>query len=281
MTMQSPAARPSSQGKPSPPVLRVGSVSFLNAKPLIYGRDHDAGVDLSLEVPSRLLDGMRAARYDVALLPVIDYQRIPDLQIVPAGGIGCDGPTLTVRIFSPCPIEQISTLACDPDSHTSVALARIILAERHHVNPEFIDLTKTTGRPNEARLLIVATDRVSAFDVVMRETVPHKGAVLTQLTAWWLRQLEGRVVHHMLSSDTDEIAHDVRIAAQTAAPNRRVSNRDHHRCDNPDDADHNHHLDERVPAFRSHAGSCCKRSASTSVRLVSDCARGTSRRTPK
>ena len=42
------------------------------------------------------------------------------------------------------------------------------------------------------RLLLVATDRVSAFDVVMRETVPHKGAVLTQLTAWWLRQLGGR-----------------------------------------------------------------------------------------
>ena len=40
------------------------------------------------------------------------------------------------------------------------------------------------------RLLVVATDRVSAFDVVMGETVPYKGAVLTQLTAWWLRQLE-------------------------------------------------------------------------------------------
>ena len=40
------------------------------------------------------------------------------------------------------------------------------------------------------RLLLVATDRVSAFDVVMGETIPHKGAVLTQITAWWLRRLE-------------------------------------------------------------------------------------------
>ena len=55
------------------------------------------------------------------------------------------------------------------------------------------------------RLLLVATDRVSAFDVVMGETIPHKGAVLTQITAWWLRQLEGRVDHHMLSADIDEI----------------------------------------------------------------------------
>lgn len=55
------------------------------------------------------------------------------------------------------------------------------------------------------RLLIVATDRVSAFDVVMREAVPCKGAVLTQLTAWWLRRLEGEVAHHMLTADVDEI----------------------------------------------------------------------------
>ena len=55
------------------------------------------------------------------------------------------------------------------------------------------------------QLLIVATDRVSAFDVVMKEPVPHKGAVLTQLTAWWLREFERDVRHHMLSSDIDEI----------------------------------------------------------------------------
>ena len=59
------------------------------------------------------------------------------------------------------------------------------------------------------RLLLVATDRVSAFDVVMEETIPHKGAVLTQITAWWLRQLEGKVDHHMLSANTTEIVREV------------------------------------------------------------------------
>src|ERR1044071_6239390 len=54
-------------------------------------------------------------------------------------------------------------------------------------------------------LLLVASNRVSAFDVVMREPVPHKGAVLTQLTAWWLGQLDGVVRHHMISADADEI----------------------------------------------------------------------------
>ncbi|HEX8725363.1 MAG TPA: phosphoribosylaminoimidazolesuccinocarboxamide synthase [Gemmatimonadaceae bacterium] len=54
-------------------------------------------------------------------------------------------------------------------------------------------------------LLIVATDRVSAFDVVMKEPIPYKGAVLTQITAWWLRQFESEVHHHMVSADVDEI----------------------------------------------------------------------------
>jgi phosphoribosylaminoimidazole-succinocarboxamide synthase len=59
------------------------------------------------------------------------------------------------------------------------------------------------------RLLLVATDRVSAFDVVMAETIPHKGAVLTQITAWWLRQLEDKVEHHMLSANISEIVREV------------------------------------------------------------------------
>jgi phosphoribosylaminoimidazole-succinocarboxamide synthase len=59
------------------------------------------------------------------------------------------------------------------------------------------------------RVLLVATDRVSAFDVVMAETIPHKGAVLTQITAWWLRQVESKVDHHMLSADASEIVREV------------------------------------------------------------------------
>ena len=55
------------------------------------------------------------------------------------------------------------------------------------------------------RLLLVATDRVSAFDVVMHETVPFKGIVLTQMTAWWLRQLQPIVAHHMLGTAVDPL----------------------------------------------------------------------------
>ena len=42
---------------------------------------------------------------------------------------------------------------------------------------------------DDERLLLVASDRISAFDVVMAERIPHKGAVLTQISAWWFAQL--------------------------------------------------------------------------------------------
>jgi phosphoribosylaminoimidazole-succinocarboxamide synthase len=55
------------------------------------------------------------------------------------------------------------------------------------------------------RVLLLTTDRISAFDVVMNETIPMKGAVLTQISAWWFNQLGGVVPHHMISADADEI----------------------------------------------------------------------------
>jgi phosphoribosylaminoimidazole-succinocarboxamide synthase len=55
------------------------------------------------------------------------------------------------------------------------------------------------------RVLLLTTDRISAFDVVMAETIPMKGAVLTQISAWWFKRLEGVVPHHMISADADAI----------------------------------------------------------------------------
>jgi len=67
------------------------------------------------------------------------------------------------------------------------------------------------------RLLLLATDRISAFDVVMAETIPMKGAVLTQISAYWFNALEGVVHHHMISANADEI-----IASVPALKNHRA-----------------------------------------------------------
>ena len=69
----------------------------------------------------------------------------------------------------------------------------------------------------EDRVLLLTTDRISAFDVVMAETIPMKGAVLTQISAWWFKRLESIVPHHMISADADTI-----IAEVPALKNHRV-----------------------------------------------------------
>ena len=56
------------------------------------------------------------------------------------------------------------------------------------------------------RLLLVASDRVSAFDVVLPQPIPRKGEVLTGITAWWLSRLEEEgISHHLVSADPEEI----------------------------------------------------------------------------
>lgn len=134
------ARRDTLASTPAVAAWRIGCVSYLNAKPLIEGVEEIPGATVKLDVPSRLLDDLLAGDVDVALCPVIDYFRsATPLEIVPVGGIGCDGPTLTVRLFSRVPIERIITIHADTDSHTSVALLRVLMRERHGLSPVLID----------------------------------------------------------------------------------------------------------------------------------------------
>ena len=70
------------------------------------------------------------------------------------------------------------------------------------------------GHPPGAYLLLVASDRVSAFDVVMKEPVPDKGRVLTQITAWWLSTHLRDIPHHLVSVRSDEIRRAVPALAE-------------------------------------------------------------------
>ncbi len=54
-------------------------------------------------------------------------------------------------------------------------------------------------------LLIVTSDRISAFDVVLREPIPHKGKVLTQLSRWWFDRTADIVANHLITIDPEEI----------------------------------------------------------------------------
>lgn len=61
-------------------------------------------------------------------------------------------------------------------------------------------------RVDESRLLFVTTDRVSAFDVVMADGIPHKGRVLTAIAAHWFARTTDIVANHLVSTDVDDVA---------------------------------------------------------------------------
>ena len=115
---------------------RIGCVSYLNAKPLVHGLMHHDADPVSYTAPADLLTILHRDQVDISLCPVIDYFRSDQpLVIIPAGAIGCDGPTLTVRLFSRIPIEEIQSVHADIESHSSVALMRIILKEMFKLDP--------------------------------------------------------------------------------------------------------------------------------------------------
>jgi len=117
--------------------IRVACVRYLNTQPLIHGLDRVQGLTLLPCVPSAIGAMVARGEADVGLASIVDAVTIePPLALLPVGMIGCDGPTLTVRIFSAVPIDRIAILHADTDSHTSVVLARLILLKVYGVGPE-------------------------------------------------------------------------------------------------------------------------------------------------
>jgi len=120
--------------------IRLGVVSFVNTLPLIDGLEGLADIELRYAVPSSLLDALLNDEVDLAICSSIDYQRSETpLVVVPCGLLGCDGPTLTVRLYSTGPIERLTEVHCDTDSHTSVVLLQILLREVHGITPRLVD----------------------------------------------------------------------------------------------------------------------------------------------
>ncbi len=142
----------------------IGSVSYLNATPLVDGLDCDPSVRIEFDVPSMLLDGLLDRSTDIALVPVIDYQTAPqELCIVPSGGIGSDGETLTVRVFSRTPISEIRRVAVDGDSRTSVALLQVIFHDVYGTRPELSPLVRTPSPadlPHDIDAVLLIGDKV-------------------------------------------------------------------------------------------------------------------------
>jgi len=135
--------------------VRLGAVSFLNTKPLIEGLDAERGVALRLDVPSKLPAMLARGEVDAALVPVVEWARAGSAwRIVSDACIGCDGETLTVRVFSRVPPNAVRRIVVDTDSRTSVVLAKLIWSGYYAREVAFAPQSQGSLDDCEAVLLI-------------------------------------------------------------------------------------------------------------------------------
>ena len=144
--------------------LRLGAVSYLNTKPLVYGLESDPGFAVRFDVPSKCAALLHAGDVDLGLIPAIEYLN-GDYAIVPDVSIASDGPVATVAVFSRTPIDRVQRLALDVSSRTSVALTRILCAKHWGIAPAFVpaepDLEAMLARADAA---LVIGDPAFAID---------------------------------------------------------------------------------------------------------------------
>jgi phosphoribosylaminoimidazole-succinocarboxamide synthase len=79
--------------------------------------------------------------------------------------------------------------------------ARVIDGTRHVHSGKVRDLYELEQGPYAGHLLMVASDRISAFDHILSPAIPDKGEILTRMSLWWFDQLADLVPHHVLSTD--------------------------------------------------------------------------------
>ena len=125
--------------------LRVGAVSFLNTKPLIYpllnGQLQTKQISLSVKVPSHLAIQLNNGELDIGLIPIIEYFRAyvtgTGYRILPNIAIGSRGSVLSIQLFSRVPIQDIQHIALDTSSRSSIGLLKILLSEKYQINPTY------------------------------------------------------------------------------------------------------------------------------------------------
>jgi chorismate dehydratase len=145
-------------------VVRLGAVSYLNAAPLVYGLEGDGRFRVERDVPSRVAERLCAGQVDLGMIPSIEYARgdsrslrsaasridsdpetasrasVGGYAIVPDVAIVSCGPVRSVNLYLRCRLENVRRVALDRSSRTSVALLRILLAERLSRDVEYLEM---------------------------------------------------------------------------------------------------------------------------------------------
>jgi chorismate dehydratase len=152
-----------------PDPLRIATVPYLNARPLVHGLAGRPDVSLSSAAPSALADRLRRGEADAALVPSIDYFRLAadrgerirggaagGVVALPVAAIGSRGPVGSVRLFGYTEPKQVRRVRLDAESRTSNVLARLLMNRAMNLAPHFAmpDEGGPGTRPPDAEVMI-------------------------------------------------------------------------------------------------------------------------------
>lgn len=123
--------------------LRISIVQYLNTAPLVWGFTDGplrGKYDLSFTVPSQCAEALRTCAADVAIIPAIEYQRIPNLVILPGMAIASKARVRSLLLISKMPIERARSIALDGSSRSTQALTRILCDRLWRTAPDFFEM---------------------------------------------------------------------------------------------------------------------------------------------
>jgi chorismate dehydratase len=124
--------------------IRVGAVSYLNTKPLIYGFEQGMmkdEVELIFDYPAKIAAALLNDEIDIGLVPVAVIPEMKKYYIIGEYCIGSEGEVASVCLFSEVPLNEIETVLLDYQSRTSVKLAQVLMKEYWKINPRIIKAT--------------------------------------------------------------------------------------------------------------------------------------------
>ena len=118
--------------------LRISSISYLNTAPLMWDFEHsDAGKDfeISYTVPAQCAAALQDGSADIGIIPAAAYGDIPDLSILPGVAIASVRAVRSILLVSQVALQEISSVALDSSSLTSVALLKILFEKLWKIAP--------------------------------------------------------------------------------------------------------------------------------------------------
>lgn len=208
--------------------LRVGAVGYLNARPLTWALDRDPGRwRVRYDLPAVCADLLRSGEVDLGLTPSVEFLSVPDYRFVPGVAVGSDGPVASVALYARVPLREITRVALDTSSRTSVALIRILCRRHFGIAPAFVDhgpdLSSMTRSCDAA--VLIGDPALEADHQALGLSKIDLGAAWQEMTglpfvyaAWTGRpgSVSQRDVEALLAARAEGVAHVQEIALEYA-----------------------------------------------------------------